>query len=287
VKTHGYVCWHTRGPKPYQRIDLAAAHIPVPGAEAATAVALLRDVHRAAGDGIQVVVYDGALRGAHIEEIMNNYGYVVLAKQHTDAALEDPSALRLVKSPGGRRARSYPLGIVTHQLPLGGACPHQIAAAGSQVVEIDLDEQGDPVVLRPLTRRGIKRSRRAGGQFHFNVGWELDCPGEPFTVWLSPHPGKDSDLGRPEQLRLLPTGDPDAQRLQGIRSDAESFHSNYKRTLIVDRAMSLGWRRGLVDLYCFTLLNNALTEHRAAQAEQAASPSRIQALQATSRSRRS
>ena len=89
VLTHGYVCWHTRGPKPYQRIDLAAAHIPAPGAEAATAVALLRDVHRAAGAGIQVVVYDGALRGVHIEEIMTSYGYVVLAKQHTDATLDD------------------------------------------------------------------------------------------------------------------------------------------------------------------------------------------------------
>ena len=105
VLTHGYVCWHTRGPKPYQRIDLAAAHIPAPGAEAATAVALLRDVHRAAGAGIQVVVYDGALRGVHIEEIMRSYGYLVLAKQHTDATLDDPETARLVKTPGGRRAR--------------------------------------------------------------------------------------------------------------------------------------------------------------------------------------
>lgn len=126
VLTHGYVCWHTRGAKPYQRIDLAAAHIPTPGAEAATAVALLRDVHRAAGPGIQVVVYDGALRGVHIEEIMTRYGYMTLAKQHTDAALENRDALRLVKTPGGRRARSYPLGITTHQLPTGGSCPHQI-----------------------------------------------------------------------------------------------------------------------------------------------------------------
>lgn len=267
VLTHGYVCWHTRGPKPYQRLDLAAAHIPAPGAEAATAVALLRDVHRAAGAGIQVVVYDGALRGVHIEEIMAHYGYVVLAKQHTDAALEDSSTLRLVKTPGGRRARSYPLGIVTHQLPTGGTCPHQIAAAAGQVVEIDLDEQGDPVVVGTLTRGAVKRSRRAGGQFHFNVGYELDCPGEPFTVWLSPHPGRDSDTARPEHLRILPAGDLDAQRLYGIRSDAESFHSNFKRTLIVDRAMSLGWRRGLVDLYCFAMLNNALTEHRAAETE--------------------
>lgn len=29
--------------------------------------------------------------------------------------------------------------------------------------------------------------------------------------------------------------------------------------------MSLGWRRGLIDLYCFVLYNNALTENRAAE----------------------
>ena len=266
VQTHGYVCWHTRGPKPYQRIDLAVAHIPAPGAEAATAVALLRDVHRAAGAGIQVVVYDGALRGVHTEEIMRSYGYLVLAKQHTDATLADPERTQLVQTPAGRRARSYPLGTVTHQLPTG-TCSHQLAAAGGRVVEIDLDERGDPVITTTLTRRAVKRSRRGNGQYHFNVGYELDCPSEPFTVWLSPHPGRGGDTARPEQLRILPTGDPDAQRLYGIRSDAEGFHSNFKRTLIVDRAMSLGWRRGLVDLYCFALLNNALTEHRAAQEE--------------------
>ena len=265
VLTHGYVCWHTRGPKPYQRIDLAAAHIAAPGEEAATAVTLLRDVHRAAGAGIQVVVYDGALRGVHAEVIMRRYGYLVLAKQHTDATLEDPAATRLVKASGGRRARSYPLGVATHVLPTGSACSHHLAAAGGQVVEIDLDEQGDPVIVGTLTRKAVKRSRRAHGEFHFNVGYQLACPGEAFTVWLSPHPGREGDTARPEQLRVLPTGDPDALRLSGIRSDAESFHSNYKRTLIVDRQMSLGWRRGLVDLYCFSLYNNALTEHRAAE----------------------
>lgn len=266
--THGYVCWHTRGPKLYQRIDLAAAHIPEPGTEAATAVRLLRDVHRAAGTGVQVAIYDGALRGVHIEEIMRNYGYVVLAKQHTDATLEDTAATQLVQTPQGRRARSYPLGVVTHALPTR-SCAHTIAAAAGRVVEIDLDEQGDPVITATLTRRAIKRSRRSGGTYHFNVGYELDCPSGPFTVWLSPHPRKEDESARPEQLRLLPFGDPDAQRLAGIRSDAEGFHSNYKRTLIVDRAMSLGWRRGLVDVYCFALLDNALAEHRAAQDEPA------------------
>lgn len=265
VLTHGYVAWHTRSTRPYTRIDLAMCHIPKPGAEADTAVHLLADVHRAAGQGVQVAIYDGALRGVHINEIMTRFGYLVLAKQHTDAAsglaTEALAGTTLVQTPEGRRARSYPLGTVTHQLPTG-PCHHQLAAAGGHVVEIDLDERGDPVIVGHLTRTQVKRARRAHGEYHFNVGYLLKCPTEPFLVWLSPHPGRDGDVGRPEQLRILPTGDPDAQRLYGLRSDAESFHSGYKRTLIVDRAMSLGWRRGLVDLYAYSLYTNALTEYR-------------------------
>lgn len=266
VLTHGYVCWHTRGSKAYQRIDLAATHIAAPGAEAATAVALLRDVHRAAGTGIQAIIYDGAFRGTHIEEIMTTYGYLVLAKQHRDTTGRDPAKTQLVQTPHGRRSRSYPLGTVSHDLPTG-ACHHTIAAAGGTVVEVDLDDRGDPVIVSTLTRRAVKRARRNTGRYHFNVGYQLHCPSEPFTIWLTPHPGHDGETSRPEHLRIIANKDPDALRLYGLRSDAESFHSHYKRTLIVDRAMSLGWRRGLVDLYCFSLYNNALTEYRAFETE--------------------
>ncbi len=50
---------------------------------------------------------------------------------------------------------------------------------------------------------------------------------------------------------------------RGLRSDAESVHSQYKRTLIADRALTLGLRRGIVDYYCWSWYSNALTERRA------------------------
>ncbi|MGH1561450.1 hypothetical protein [Mumia sp. DW29H23] len=262
VLTHGYVCWHARGPRPYQRVDLAAAHIPEPGAEAATALRLLRDVYRAAGSGIQAVVYDGAFRGTHIDHVMTTYGYLVLAKQAKDAATD--TATQLVQTPSGRRARSHPLGILTHTLPNGHECGHTLATVGGRVAEIGLDEAGDPVLVALLERSSVKRSRRTDGHFHFNVGYTIGCPQASFTTWLSPH-ATSADAQRPEYLRVIPVGDPDADRLLGIRSDAESFHSNYKRSLLVNRAMSLGWRRGLVDLYSYAIVNNALTEHRAAR----------------------
>lgn len=279
VQTHGYVCWHTRGPRLYQRIVLAADHIPIPGAEASTAVRLLSDVHRAAGAGIQAVVYDGAWRGVHITEVMRRYGYLVLCKMPSADAAGDPHSAPLTVNNAGRRARSYPLGTVSHRLPTG-TCSHQLATLAGRVVEIGLDETGDPVVLAHLARGPVKRSRRSHGDFHFNVGYHLNCPLEPFTVWLSPHPRDNQDARRAENLRIIPPGDPDFIRLHGLRSDAESFHSNFKRTLLVDRQMSLGWRRGLVDVYCFALMNNAFAEHRAAETELAQASQTRRPLQA-------
>ncbi|NTW40113.1 MAG: hypothetical protein HGA44_09520, partial [Cellulomonadaceae bacterium] len=104
---------------------------------------------------------------------------------------------------------------------------------------------------------------------HFNLGYDVPCPTGDFTVWLSPH-GTPESSARPENLRAIPDDDAYSLRLRGLRSDAESFHANLKRTLLADRAMSLGWRRGLLDVYAFALLNNAITESVAARAGTAA-----------------
>jgi hypothetical protein len=260
VLGHGYVAWHTRGPATYQRVVLGLDHVDQPGHEAATAVRLLGDVHRAAGDGIQVVIYDGAMRGTHIDQIMTRYGYLTIASQ---PAYRDPdlTTTDTVKTGRGKRQPSLPLGVTTHPTA-AGPCAHTIAAVGGAVAQIDLDETGDPVVRTFLARGAVKRARRSDGRFHFNVGYRIPCPGGDLDVWLSPHPQRPGDP-RPEHLRVLPDNDPDTMRLKGLRSDAESVHSQFKRTLITDRAMSLGWRRGLIDYYCYAWYSNALTEQRA------------------------
>lgn len=268
VLTHGYVAWHARGPEPYQRVVLAAAHIPTPGQEAATSVQLAGDIYRHARDGIQAVIYDGAFHGVHLDQIMRRYGWLALAKSPASAT-EDNLGLSLFVNDRGRKARSYPLGAVTHDT-ITGPCAHQLAAIDGQVVELGLDEAGDPTVISTPLRRLVKRSRRSDGQYYFNVSYELACSGEPFTIWLSPHPHPGQEPHRPHHLRIIPPNDSDFARLYGLRNDSENFHSNLKRTLIVDRAMSLGWRRGLVDVYSYALMNNALTEARAAQADAAA-----------------
>lgn len=256
VLGHGYVAFHTRGSSAYQRVVLGVDHIDAPGREAACSLRLLADVARHARTGIQLVVYDGAFRGVHIDDVMRRHGYVVISKMPTSTG--DDHTLQAVRLPNGRTAKSYPLGMVSHDTPLG-ECSHILGTIGGRVVQLDLDEGGDPVVVATPRRGPIKRSRRTNGQYHFNLGYDIDCTDGPFTVWLSPH-GTPGNPARPENLRAIPDDDPDSLRLRGLRSDAESFHANLKRTLLVDRAMSLGWRRGLLDTYAFALLNNAITE---------------------------
>lgn len=256
VLGHGYVAFHTRGAHTYQRVVLGVDHIDAPGREATCALRLLADIARHAGAGIHLVVYDGAFRGVHIDHIMRHHGYLVISKIPTGEP--DDRTLQAVRIPNGRTAKSYPLGVVTHPTPTG-ACGHHLATIGGRVVQLDLDEGGDPVVVATPRRGPIKRSRRTNGEYHFNLGYDVQCHFGDFTVWLSPHAGHDG-AARPENLRAIPDDDPDSLRLRGLRSDAESFHANLKRTLLVDRAMSLGWRRGLIDTYAFSLLNNAITE---------------------------
>lgn len=144
----------------------------------------------------------------------------------------------------GTLARGFLLEPVTHSTD-AGICSHLLAAVAGRVVEIDLDDKGDPFILRETHRGPIKHSPRKSGNYHFNAGITIHCLTEPFTIWLAPHP-TDTDLHRPEHIRLLPEGDDDWRNIRGIRSDAEGTWSQLKRTLI--------------DLHTFAILNNAYTE---------------------------
>ena len=96
------------------------------------------------------------------------------------------------------------------------------------------------------------------------MAYRVPCAGGAFTAWVTPHgePG-DADHRRAGHVRVLAEGEEVFTRLYGLRNDAESFNSMLKRSLLVDRAMSLGGARQLVDVLCFALLHNAITAHQA------------------------
>jgi hypothetical protein len=90
----------------------------------------------------------------------------------------------------------------------------------------------------------VKRPRRSSGRYHFYVAYEVGCPGGPFLAWVTPHAlAGEPDHRRADAIRVIAEGEPDFDRPYGLRNDAESFNSQLKRNLLVDRAMNLGGQR--------------------------------------------
>lgn len=241
------VCITTRGPATHQRVVLTVGRVDEPNHEARTAVDLIRRVHAHAGDGIQAVVYDGAFRGRHHETVMTELGLIVV--NHVHPATRDGDE---------RTWRVIPLGTWTHQ-PHGRDCRHQLAIHNGSVHDATIDDSGHAVLSDPCQRRQVRRYPRGRrGGYRFSFGVTVDCPKEPFTAWISPHPPRgETGHTRPDQLRLIPPSDPHFQTLYGLRNDSEAINAEYKSTLSWSRASALGWRRQLLDLLSWALLNNA------------------------------
>jgi len=269
VHGNNIVYVYARGDAPYQRVVLAIGRAERPGQEADTALRLIGDVHRVAGAGVQAVVYDGALRGVHHEELMTRYGLLVVNK-----VAAAPLSVQEKAERGGEKAvKSFPLGVWEHDTD-AGACTHTLAAVDGAIVEMTLADTGDPVIAHRLVRRQVKRPRRTNGKYHFSAAFTVPCPRGDFDAWITPHgePG-DPDARRAENVRLIAEGEPDFAQLYGIRNDSEAFNSAFKRSLLVSRAQSLGWRRQLLDAICFALLSNAVVAYRTAHApDRAAAP---------------
>ncbi|GAA4722356.1 hypothetical protein GCM10025782_20390 [Pedococcus ginsenosidimutans] len=261
VHGQNFVALYARGDNAHQRVVLAVDRVPRPGLEADTAVKAIKRLHAVAGAGIQAIVYDGAMRGVHIDDLMTHQGLLVINKVHASAK----TAARRGKH--AATPRWFALGAWEHDAP-DGPCTHTLGAIDGAVSEVGLDEAGQPVVLSRLDRRQVKRPRRASGKYHFSVAYEVPCPASPFLAWVTPHgePG-DTNHRRADAVRVIAEGEDDFTRLYGLRNDAESFNSQLKRSLLVDRAMSLGGQRQLLDVLCYGLLHNATNAYRAALAQ--------------------
>lgn len=251
VSGTNFVAVCARGPGLRERVVLRAARVPAPGQEAATALAAIADVHRLAGAGIQAVAYDGAFTGVHIEQLMTTCGLVVVNKVASAPTTADE------KAAGTRNVKQYPLGVHTHRVGRR-ECRHNLICHDGAVHQLDLDDSGEADLSEPLRRVQVKRTRRRNG-YRFTIGVEIACRHGHFTTWLSPHPRTDETHNRrPENIRLLPQADPYFQTVYGLRNDSESLNSGFKRTLLVERAMSLGWQRQLLDFYAYAILTNSV-----------------------------
>jgi hypothetical protein len=245
IHGNNFVAVHARGDQPGQRVVLGIARVDAPGREADTAIDLIEAICNAAGPGITAAVYDGAFRGIHLDRLMRRCGLVVINKVH--AATRNDS---------GTAARRRPLGNYSHPKNKRGTCTHSLHIDNGTIIDVALADDGTPVTTATAVRRQIKRFRRADGSYRFSLGVDVPCRHGDLRLWLSPH-STDADPALADHLRLLPPDDPDFARLYGLRNDSESFNSQYKRTLLVDRATSVGWERQLFDVLTFAILENS------------------------------
>ena len=122
---------------------------------------------------VACVVYDGAFRGVHHQQVMADLGAVVVNKVHARARSAD----------GHGTWRPVILGNWTHQPDLGQPCTHTLVAHNGAVHDSQLDDTGDP-----LRRRQIRRYPRRHGGWRFTLGVEISCPRRAFTARISPTP---------------------------------------------------------------------------------------------------
>ncbi len=233
----------TRGPEPHRRVILAAGYVADPGREADNAVELVRRVHARAADGINAVIYDGALRGTHHHELMTDLGLIVINRPHGTRS---------------RRPRTLPLGIWNHDTP-NGPCEHALVSHGGDICDIRTDDAGNTVRSEPCERVQVRRFKRPGDRYRFSLGVNVRCAQGDFTAWISPHPAPgDHTAGRPDQVRLIQPHEELFDQLYGLRNDAEAINAAYKRSHMFNRSPVLGWRRQLFDLLMWSLLNNSI-----------------------------
>lgn len=235
-----------RGPEHNRRIILAVTRVGDPGAEAATALEVISNVITVAGGGVQAVVYDGALRGTHHHTLMDRHGVVVINKVHPATRTDTE-----------RTYRTVPLGTWTHRAG-NRDCEHHLVAHHGDVHDAVTTDDGTLTLSPPLTRTQIRRHPRADGTWRMNLGVSVPCRHGTFIAWINPHPPPgDRNAGRTDQLRLIPESTTEFDSLYGLRNDAEAINSEFKRTLVVDRAPALGWRRQLLAAISWAIHNNA------------------------------
>lgn len=234
VHGNNFVLVCTRSTTPGRRVVLGIDRVPAPGGEADTAIGLIQRIHRQAGAGIQAVIYDGAFTGVHIDTLMRSTGLVVVNRLAV-ASRGDATGTPITK----RR----PLGIYSHDTP-AGTCTHTLHTDNGTIVDVQLADDGTPTIVSRARRKQIKRASRRDGTYRFNLAVTVPCPNGELTIWVSPHATKTGDT-TPEHVRLIPPDDPDFDTLYGRRNDAESINSQYKRSLLVDRAVERqpGWGR--------------------------------------------
>jgi hypothetical protein len=241
---------------------LGAEHVE--NDEAAAALRLLDRIRRNA-PGAQAVVWDMALRGEHLQEILTMLGLVAVVQVHAKA---NPG-----KGKGRKKGEYVPktadIDDILVTMPDGTDQVVHVAAKDGWASIKTLTDTGDPH-YEPLRCIRIQQHRNKRNYYwwaYYRLPAEYGG-GEIALRLDRTDEDKRRGLNRTENLRAIPEGSKDFDRLWDLRPDAESINNSIEESLWKKKASAKGWRRQMVDLLGYERLVNAITLARVRAREQ-------------------
>ena len=206
--------------------------------------------------GAQALVWDMILRGEHITVIMTKLGLVAIVGVH---AKENPDGKK------GRRAGTYvpktlDLEDIEETMPHGTMRKLTLAAHNGWLSIKEIIETGEPYYEHLVCTRIQRHEDKAGFRFYGYFRLPEEYGGKEISIRLFQNEEDDRrGVNRAENLRAIPEGSKDFDRLHRLRPDAESINNKIERNLRRTRAPAKGWRRVLALLLSWARVVTAVT----------------------------
>jgi hypothetical protein len=258
-QVHGNKFWlaMVRGLDPHTRVILAVDQVPGVrdelNSEADIAVANLLELAPLA-PGALGAICDTVLRGVHIDRLVRATGWIVV---------NPVTAQRVDPKTGERTEKTGYVRTVVFEYPDGSTEMVDIWFSGGLLCRVVYADDGTRVLV-PLRRVGNPIRKNTNRTFRTYVEYEVPCPRgrDPQVIREPTFSQEDDPFNVPENIRQIPPGDPDYERLMGRRSDAESANRGIDDQLYLRRARSLGARRQLFDLFAHAFVENSVARKR-------------------------
>jgi hypothetical protein len=242
-----------RGSDQHSRIILDVSFVPDKGGEAQVAQDCISRVAPLV-PGAQTIVYDTALRGVHHQHILRDLGLIPVNRVAAAVA-----GSRNARRGEGRRV-SKSAYVDTKKIKRGGK--EIVVQLYARNGAIGLAEMHDgEMEFNELRRIRTHRIQDKSGSYRWYNDYELPDSHGGGTVTVRLHGDKTDKvrrLNRTENVRPIPPGDSDFQRLFRIRNDAESINRGIEDSLFIGRAHSIGHERQLVNLFGYALMVNGI-----------------------------
>lgn len=245
-----------RSRQPNARIILDVAHVDHPGGEAATAVSMFSALTPLV-PGAQALIYDGALRGVHHQAFLRTMGLLTVSRV---------AAAHRIRNKSGKSVKRVDKVVYVETKTVNtptGPTAVKLFARGGQLGLGELTDTGE-LAFVALERVRVHRARSKAGTYRWYSDNRLPHEYGGGTISVRLHGNADDarrKFNRTENLRPIPPGDPDFDRLYGRRNDAESINRHLDDTLWLGRAHSIGRHRQSLNLLTYALCVNALALH--------------------------